>query len=74
MSLQQVISRENLEKRIGKEYEVLIENITFDKKYLIGRTKMDVPDMDGVIYVENVSTKDLINQFITYYSTNLSFI
>lgn len=64
MSIQQEISRENLGKRIGKEYEVLVENITFDKKYYVGRTKMDVPEMDGVVYIENSSNKDLINQFI----------
>lgn len=64
MSLQQEISRQNLEKRIGKEYEVLVENITFDKKYYVGRTKMDVPEMDGVVYIENTSNKDLINQFV----------
>ena len=64
MSLQQEISRENLEKRLGKDYEVLIENTTFDKKYLVGRTRMDVPEMDGVVYVKNTSDKDLINQFV----------
>lgn len=65
MSLQQEISKENLEKRIGKKYEVLIENKTFDNKYWIGRTKMDVPEMDGVVYIENKSNnKDLVNQFL----------
>lgn len=64
MSLQQEISKQNLEKRIGKEYEVLIENKTFDNKYLIGRTKMDVPEMDGVVYIKNTENKDLINKFI----------
>ena len=64
MSIQQEISRQNLKKRIGKEYEVLVENITFDKKYYVGRTKMDVPEMDGVVYIENTSSKDLINQFV----------
>lgn len=65
MSLQQGISKENLEKRVGKEYEVLIENKTFDNKYWIGRTKMDVPEMDGVVYIENKSNnKDLVNQFL----------
>jgi len=64
MSLQQEISKKNLEKRIGKEYEVLIENKTFDNKYLVGRTKMDVPEMDGVVYIKNTIDKDLINKFI----------
>jgi len=65
MSIQQEISRQNLEKRIGKEYEVLIETTTFDRKYLVGRTKMDVPEMDGVVYIPNTSDKDLINKFVT---------
>ena len=64
MSLQQEISRINLEKRLGKEYEVLIENTTFDRKYLVGRSKMDVPDMDGVVYIKNTSDKDLITEFV----------
>ncbi len=64
MELQQEISRENLEKRIGQEYEVLIENETFDSRYWIGRTKMDVPEMDGVIYIKNDTEQNLINHFV----------
>lgn len=64
MSLQQEISRNNLEKRLGKEYEVLIEDTTFDKKYLVGRTIMDVPEMDGVVYIKNTLDKYLINKFV----------
>lgn len=64
MSIQQEISRENLEKRIGQEYEVLVENMTFDKQYFVGRSKMDVPEMDGVVYIKNTHNKDLINQFV----------
>ena len=64
MSIQQEISKENLKKRIGREYEVLIENKTFDNKYWVGRTKMDVPEMDGVVYIENKNQEDLINKFV----------
>ena len=64
MSLQQEISKQNLEKRIGKEYEVLIENKTFDNKYLVGRTKMDVPEMDGLVYIKNTKEKEFINKFV----------
>ena len=53
MKEQQVISKENLEKRISAKTDVLIENMTFDKKYFIGRTKQDVPDMDGLVYIKN---------------------
>ena len=46
------------------EYEVLIEDISFDGKYLIGRTKQDVPDIDGIIYIKNENKKQLVNQFV----------
>lgn len=64
MKLQQMISNELLEKEIGKEVEVLVESLTFDHQYWIGRTKMDVPEMDGVVYIQNTLQQDLRNQFI----------
>lgn len=64
MELQQKISQENLKEKIGKQYEVLIESKTFDNKYLIGRTQMDVPEMDGIVYLKNNNQEDLINKFI----------
>ena len=62
MSLQQRISEECLKKYIGKEFEILVERIT--DKYIIGRSKMDVPDMDGLVYLKN--DKDVkIGDFVT---------
>ena len=52
MSLQQTISKENLEKNIGKELEVMIEEKSFDNKYYIGRSYMDVPEIDGQVYIK----------------------
>ena len=52
MKEQQRISKENLERKIGKNQEVLIENISFDGKYYLGRTMQDVPEMDGVVYIK----------------------
>ncbi len=63
MQIQKEISKQNLEKKIGKTYEVLIENISFDKKYYIGRTSMEVPDIDGVVYIENTK-ENLIGKFV----------
>ena len=63
MKIQQKASKENLEKKIGQEYEVIIEDTSFDNKFLIGRTKQDVPEIDGMIYIKNNSSKNLINQF-----------
>ena len=71
MQIQQEISRNNLEQKIGQEYEALVEDISFDKKYLIGRTKQDVPDIDGIVYIKynnsKENNKDIIefkNQFV----------
>lgn len=58
MTIQQKISKENLEKNIGKQMEVLIENTSFDGKYLIGRTKNDVPDIDGIVYIKKNSENE----------------
>ena len=62
MSLQQDISREKMKAKIGTEQEVLIENKSFDRKYYIGRTKSDVPDIDGVVYIKNNNLE--INEFV----------
>ena len=63
MSLAQEVSKQKLESLISREYEVLIENITFDNKYYIGRTYMDIPEEDGLIFVKN--TKDnLVGNFV----------
>ena len=64
MKIQQKISNENLKNKIGQEFEVLIEDISFDGKYLIGRTKQDVPDIDGIVYVKNREKSNLVNKFV----------
>ncbi len=63
MELQQSISTNNLKNKVGKKYECLIENITEDGEYYIGRSYMDVPSEDGVIYIENDGT-GMINEFV----------
>lgn len=74
MEEQQKISRKNLETKIGKKYQILIEDISFDGKYFIGRTMQDVPDMDGVVYVVNDGRKkeDVINHFAWCYINDVS--
>ena len=62
MKLQQDISREKMKNKIGTEQEVLIEGKSFDKKYFIGRTKSDVPDIDGVIYIKDKTLQ--MNSFV----------
>lgn len=54
MSLQQQIAIEKQKELIGKELQVLVETKTFDGKYYVGRSYMDVPDIDGLIYIEMI--------------------
>lgn len=63
MKAQQNISAQNLKKYIGQELEVLIENISFDGSYFIGRTENDVPEEDGIVYIKK-ENEGLINQFV----------
>lgn len=63
MKLQQEISAENMKKFVGKVFEVFVEAKTFDSKYYIARSYMDVPDIDGCIYIK-AEDEELINKFI----------
>ncbi len=67
MKVQQEISKELQRKKIGKTYEVLIEDMSFDGKYYIGRTMQDVPEMDGIVYIKNKTDKkpeEILHHFI----------
>lgn len=73
MSLQKEISKEILEKNIGSTMEILIENKSFDGKYLIGRTKNDVPEEDGIVYIKKTpENENTINSFIKCEITGVS--
>mgnify|MGYP005757034437 FL=1 len=50
MELQQQISKENLKNKIGTFQEVRVEGITKNQKYYVGRSYMDAPETDGVVY------------------------
>ena len=67
MNQQQKISKNILENKIGKKYKVLIEDISFDGKFLIGRTMQDVPEIDGIVYIKNegdLKIEEILNNFI----------
>lgn len=57
MSLQQELSKENLQKQIGKKVEILVEDRAFDGRTYIGRTRFDVPEIDGVVYLRQAGEK-----------------
>lgn len=64
MEIQQKISLNNLKDKIGRKYKCLIENVTDDGEYFIGRTYMDVPSEDGVVYIlydDSVMVNEFVN-------------
>ena len=65
MAKQQKISKEKLQEKIGKTYQTLIEDVSFDGKFLIGRTVNDVPEIDGVIYIKiKENAPKYVNSFV----------
>ena len=53
MQLQQEISAERLKQKIGQTLDVIVDEI--DDEGIIGRTKSDAPEVDGLVYIENLS-------------------
>ena len=53
MQLQQEISAERLKQKIGQTLDVIVDEI--DNEGIIGRTKADAPEVDGLVYIENLS-------------------
>ena len=53
MQLQQEISANRLKQKIGKTLDVLVDEI--DEEGIVGRSKADAPEVDGLVYVDNLS-------------------
>lgn len=69
MELQKNISENIMASKIGNTYEVLIEEYIDDNTYA-GRTYMDSPEIDGVVYVNtntDVNIGDFANVKVTEY-------
>lgn len=64
MKIQQKISNDILKNKIGKECEVLVESMTFDEKYYVGRTMQDVPEIDGLVYIKNDYENNILDNFV----------
>lgn len=67
MKAQQKISKKILESKIGRVYKVLVEDMSFDGKYFIGRTMQDVPEEDGLVYIKNngnLNEEKILNNFV----------
>ena len=72
MMLQKQISFDINKSKVGKVYEVLVEEYYEDDIY-IGRTYMDSPEIDGIIYIKSKNKLDLgsfvsvrVSEFLEY--------
>jgi len=68
MTLQQEISSENNLKFFGKELKVLVdEKDPEDLSQFLGRSQMDAPEVDGLIYIkgEDLEPGDFVDVNIT---------
>ncbi|MCC2644641.1 MAG: ribosomal protein methylthiotransferase RimO [Burkholderiales bacterium] len=68
MQHQLQISRKKLANRVGQIYDVLVDEI--NRKYIVGRTKYDAPEIDGLVYIKNnglnqVKVGSIIQAYIT---------
>lgn len=68
MELQQEVSMDKSQERIGKTYKVMIEGRVADENAYVGRTYMDAPNVDGYIFVntdEELMTGDFVPVKVT---------
>lgn len=68
MQVQQAISAQRLQQKIGKTFAVIVDEI--DEQGIVGRSMADAPEIDGVVYVDNLSQSavkigDIIQVIIT---------
>lgn len=54
MAHQQAISTERLARKVGKEIEVLVDEV--DEDGAVGRSSADAPEIDGCVYVDSQAT------------------
>lgn len=58
MQHQQAISIAKLQTKIGKIMPMIVDEVT--RKVIIGRSKYDAPEIDGLIYIKNMGQYDQI--------------
>lgn len=51
MAVQQEISAERLQRKIGSHMDIIIDEVSSDGA--VGRTKGDAPEIDGLVYLKN---------------------
>ena len=69
MTEQQYISEQYNKDLQGKDLNIIIDGVSeFDENIFIGRSKIDAPDVDGIVFIEkkdNVNIGDIVKVKIT---------
>ena len=68
LSLQQEISLEKGEQKVGQVLDVLIEGYMAEERAYVGRTRGDAPDVDGYFFLntgETLNTGDIVRARVT---------
>ncbi len=65
MAVQEQISAELLQQRIGLVQKVLIDMVDIEEDIAIARSQYDAPEVDGIVAIENIKDKGLkAGQFV----------
>ena len=65
MTLQQDISAQKLQEKVGKTLTVLVDEIDSAEGIAICRSYADAPEIDGHVYVDDISAQVKVGQFLT---------
>ncbi|GAA0802571.1 30S ribosomal protein S12 methylthiotransferase RimO [Psychrobacter piscatorii] len=65
MALQQDISAQKLQEKVGKTLMVLVDEIDSDENIAICRSYADAPEIDGHVYVDDITDQVKVGQFLT---------
>ena len=65
MTLQQEISAQKLQEKVGKTLMVLVDEIDDEEGIAICRSYADAPEIDGHVYVDDITAQVKVGQFLT---------
>ncbi len=64
MAVQQQISAEKLQEKVGRTLKVLVDEIDSDENIAICRSYADAPEIDGHVYVDNINKSVQVGDFL----------
>lgn len=65
MTIQQEISAQKLQEKVGKTLMVLVDEIDEEEGIAICRSYADAPEIDGHVYVDDITAQVKVGQFLT---------